>query len=326
MRWNRVRRVATLCIAVCLPLYWLLAGRASRELVKMEPPVLTQVQGGSWLRQLGTSFDESLMGRTGNWPPDPVANDRPFVGDSPTAVRDGDSFAVTGADLYRFNCQACHRQDGSGVPPVIHSLIGPVRATSSALFRAHMRARGFEVDETSVRELTSQAAAALRNRLASGGDKMPPFPHLQGVELEALLAHLRLLAGVPGAPDEQMEIKLPALRVGEHLVKGTCHICHDAKGPGREGSLETSMLRGIIPSLESFPRDRTRAEVIRKVREGLAEPLPMMTRGRMPILDYLTAEEVGAVYDYLSVFPPLEERPEERSRVRAASQPPPRSR
>ena len=318
MRRDRIRRAAFRCTATCLVLCCfeppadptILAAapsQASPRLVKLESPGVVPVHGPSWLRQVETSVSESCMGQTGNWSSGPLEGERPVANDFPKPVREGDSFFVTGADLYRLNCAACHKPDGRGVPPAIPSLIGPVRGTSAVLFRAQMKARGFEVDEATVRELTTQSTAALRSRLLNGGDKMPAFPHLDGVEMVALIAHLRLLAGVPGAEGHQVKIKLPALQVGEHLVKGTCHICHDATGPGREGSLVTSMLHGVIPSLASFSRDRTRAEVIRKVREGLAEPALMMTRGRMPILEYLTAEEVGAAYDYLSVFPPVDE-------------------
>ena len=278
--------------------------RASSVFVVMESPILTPVHGPSWLHRIGTSIDESCMGQVGSWPSSLV--DRPPLSsdlDEPLA-RDEDGFDLTGSDLYRFNCQSCHKRDGGGVPPLIPSILGPVRATSPILFRAQMKARGFEVEEATVRQMATESRATLRARLANGGDKMPSFPHLQGVELEALLAYLRLLAGVPGATSEQMIVRVPVLHVGENVVKGTCHICHDASGPGRqrEESLDSSMLRGVIPSLESIPRDRTQAEVIRKVRAGLTEPSSMMTRGRMPILDHITDREVEAVYRYLSAF------------------------
>ena len=244
------------------------------------------------------------MGQAGSWVSSPIASPLPEWDDALGAASDEVSVTLTGADLYRYSCQPCHKADGVGLPPVIPSLIGPVRATSPAGFKAQMKARGYDMDEATIRELTSQSERALRERLSRGGDKMPMFDHLESDEVDALLAYLKLLAGVPGLESRPIRISEPALRVGEHVVKGTCRICHDATGPGRDESVEIAMMRGVIPSLSSLLEQRTRAEVIRKVQLGLAQPLPFMTHGRMPVLDYLTADELGAVYEYLSDYTP----------------------
>ena len=123
---------------------------------------------------------------------------------------------------------------------------------------------------------------------------MPPFRDLHGKEVEALIAYLRELAGIPGAGRGQILVTEPAHRVGELLVKGTCHICHDATGPGVRRGVEAAP--GEIPSLASVPEARSQLEMIRKVRKGLALPTPVMisSRGEMPIFSYLTPEEVAA--------------------------------
>jgi len=62
------------------------------------------------------------------------------------------------------------------------------------------------------------------------------------------------MARVPGAERQQRDITEPAARVGELIVKGTCHICHDATGPD---SRPTTVLSDVIPSLASIPRQKT---------------------------------------------------------------------
>src|SRR5712692_1187555 len=183
-------------VAVCLPLAGVAFGEASSVGVRQtrkEVSVrvvkglrITAVEGESWLRHLGIPFIASNMGRVANWAPSPTGlSDRPSSGEGP----DGD-FLLSGADLYRLNCQSCHKADGSGVPPAINSLIGPVQATSAVMIRAQMKQRGIELDAKTVNQLVSQAQASLRTRLQNGGEKMPPFRHLVPGEVESLLAYL----------------------------------------------------------------------------------------------------------------------------------------
>jgi mono/diheme cytochrome c family protein len=297
------------CVAVCLALAGTAFGGASSAGVgqtRKEVSVrvmkglrITPVEGESWLRHLGIPFIASNMGRVANWGPSPSsAPDQLSSREGPDS-----DFLVSGADLYRLICQSCHKADGSGVPPAINSLIGPVQATSAVMIRAQMKQRGIELDAKTVKQLVSQAQVSLRVRLQNGGEKMPPFRQLAREEVEALLAYLEELAGVPGAERKQIWLSEPAIRVGEHLVKGTCHICHEASGPGLAVGVGTPE---AIPSLASLPRDRFPSEVIRKVREGLAKPTPMMTsnRGQMPIFSSLKPEEVAAAYAYLVRYPP----------------------
>jgi mono/diheme cytochrome c family protein len=260
---------------------------------------ITAVAGDSWLRHLGIPFILSNMGRVANWGPSPsTVPGRLSSGEGPDGY-----FLLSGADLYRLNCRSCHKADGSGAPPEINSLIGPVQATSSVMIRAQMKQRGLELDARTLNQLVSQAQASLRARLQNGGEKMPPFGRLAREEVAALLAYLEQLAGVPGAERKQIWLSESSGRVGEHLVKGTCHICHEANGPGLAVAAGT---RESIPSLASLPIERFPYEVIRKVREGVSRPTPMMmsSRGQMPIFSDFTPEEIAAAYAYLVRYPP----------------------
>jgi mono/diheme cytochrome c family protein len=261
-------------------------------------PGVTPVQGPSRLKQLGLSMDSSPMGQAGTWGPAAAGWQDPSPGEVGDSV-----FVLSGKDLYRLSCQACHKPDGGGAPPDIPPLSTPVQATSAIMVRDQMKSRGFELPPAEVRQLTLQAQASLHQRLLNGGEKMPAFGYLNGKEIASLEAYLRELAGVPDAEQHQITVNERPMRVGEILVKGTCHICHDSTGPG-VGHDMMAIMESKIPSLASLPHDLTSEEVTRKVREGLAFPVPMMTRGRMPIFTYLTPDEVQAAYRYLAEDPP----------------------
>jgi mono/diheme cytochrome c family protein len=163
-----------------------------------------------------------------------------------------------------------------------------------------------DISRTDAVKLAQQANAALLQRLHSGGQNMPPFPHLDEVEVLALLAYLKQLAGIPGAEGQQIAVTESPLRVGEHIVKSTCHTCHSATGPDPDpGQIET----GAIPPLSVLTARKSRPEFIRKVTYGapiLMGTPPMLYRGRMPVFYYLTEQEAADVYLYLTLYPPSE--------------------
>jgi mono/diheme cytochrome c family protein len=262
---------------------------------------ITPVEGPSWLKHLGLSRQKTAMGQMSSTGGRRSAAGSPAWGLSSFPETLTQPFTVTGADLYRIDCQSCHGIGGAGAPPEIRSLLDAVRATSPVLARAQLAKRGVELDPKSIRQMTSQAEASLLERLSKGGQKMPPFRHLRGSEVRALLAYLRTLAGVPGASDRQVQLTEPAARVGEHLVKGTCFICHDATGPGRDAMTASS---GVIPSLASFLDQEPVNVVVHKVLEGAPAPSMLGLHGEMPVFSYLTAEEVSAAYIYLMTYPP----------------------
>jgi mono/diheme cytochrome c family protein len=210
-------------------------------------------------------------------------------------------FVLTGADLYRLNCRSCHGADGKGSPPEINSLIGPVQAASATAFGERMKARGTEVSDEMAKEMAAQAEKGLRDRLQNGGKSMPPFKHLRGDEVEALLGYLDKLAGVPAGKSANLLVTESAARVGEHVAKGTCHICHDATGPGGG---HMAMMRGIIPSLASLPQENSLNAFANQIHNGSSGMMMMMRGPRMPAFPYLTDEEIAAAYSYLAHYPP----------------------
>jgi mono/diheme cytochrome c family protein len=299
--------------------------------------VVTPVRGPSWLHHLGLQVADTRMGEMGGRGSAPETSRRePALGggaeggfrgamhrflslfNSDRAKADqafNATFELTGADLYRLNCRSCHGPDGRGAPPEISSLLDPVRATTVAGIRQQMAAKGRTIPDALAKQLAAQAEQSIRDRLQNGGKKMPPFRHLRGDEVDALLGYLDHLAGVPGGDRANMLVPQSAARVGEHVVKGTCQICHGATGPG--GHRET-MMRAIIPSLESLPREYSLDAVIHQVESGSTRMTGMMGggmmggggmggsggRGIMPALPYFTQEEIAAAYFYLSEFPP----------------------
>jgi hypothetical protein len=67
---------------------------------------------------------------------------------------------------------------------------------------------------------------------------------------------------------------------------------------------------GAIPPLSSLIRRKTEAEFVVKVTQGapvLMGSPPMLCRGRMPVLYYLSEHEAADVYLYLTLYPPTEQ-------------------
>ncbi|MGA2904650.1 MAG: c-type cytochrome [Candidatus Korobacteraceae bacterium] len=269
---------------------------------------VTKVAGESWLMHLNRPFNETSMGKT--WrlgPPAPVPvpgkADPQWQSDLPSPVA-SQTLTLRGADLYRMNCQGCHGESGEGAPPEINSVINPARATSVDLVMARMKTAGMEIGRADAVKLAQQSSTALLQRLHNGGENMPPFPHLNEGEIGSLLAYLKQLAGVPGADREQITVRESSVRVGEHIVKSTCHICHGAMGPDPDPQ---QILEGAIPPLSTLTTRKSRPQFIRKVTHGapvLMGSPPMLHRGRMPVFYYLSEDEAADVYLYLTLYPP----------------------
>ncbi len=281
----------TRAFAFCLPLLVVLYGIAGGVPKDPDLPVAA-VEGASWLKHLGLHVSQTQLGQMGGGHAIPATPRR-----EPGDVKA--TFVLAGADLYRMNCRACHGPDGSGAPPEIHSLIGPIQGMSPALIQQRLKQRGVEIDDAMVRSMASQAETAIRQRLRNGGEKMPAFAHLRDDEVNALLAYLEQLAHVPENRGEPV-VRESGVRAGQNVIKGTCHICHDATGPGGG---HMAMMRGIIPSLASFPQEQSLGDVIRQVHYG-TRMMMMMRMDRMPALPYFTDEEIAAAYYYLQQYPP----------------------
>ena len=281
-------------------------GTAAHKGSVSEQAGVTAVAGESWLTHLNRRFDETSMGKT--WrlgPPAPASGEAApqWQRDWPSAVA-SQTLTLHGSDLYRMNCQGCHGESGAGAPPEINSVINPVRATSVELVMARMKVTGMEIGRADAVKLAQQSKTALLQRLHNGGENMPSFPHLNQAEVNSLLAYLKQLAAVPGAGREQLAVKESRIRVGEHIVKSTCHTCHAATGPDPGPQ---QIWNGAIPPLSTLTMRKSRPEFIRKVTRGapvLMGASPMLYRGRMPVFYYLSEDEAADVYLYLTLYPP----------------------
>ena len=264
-------------------------------------PAVTAVAGPSWLAHLGVRFDDTSLGRGSSRygaAPDELAVMR-----KPVALAVERRVSLTGADLYRLNCQACHRAEGTGAPPEVRSVLPAVQGSSLAMMRAQLRRDGRMAVGTPQARST-EARDALYRRIRLGGERMPPRGHLREPELDALYAYLSGLAHAPDAPP-QRRVTVSWAHLGEHVIKGTCHICHDATGP--RPTSEAILLQGRIPSLASLLAEKPIADIVEKVRSGAPVSMgnpPFPHRGRMPVFYYLTDTEIVAAYMYLNNYPP----------------------
>ena len=270
---------------------------------------ITPVTGDSWLNHLGRWLGGTAMGKSSGvygpaapapseWPPK-----RPQLPVSENFT--GQPTKMYGKDLFRMKCQACHGPNGTGAPPEINSVIDPVRATSAEMYIARMKKVGMDVSAADAQKLAKQAEGTLLKRLRVGGTDMPtPNPDLTEQEVRSLYAYLRELAGVPGAEKHQVLVIEPPLRVGEHIAKSTCHICHSAVGPNPNAQ---QLLNGQIPPLSVLTQRVSANEFVNKVMHGApilegSPAIPM--RGHMPAFNYFAPDEIADVYLYLTRYPP----------------------
>ena len=265
----------------------------------------TPVAGESWLKHLHRTFEETSMGKTGRLGPPRSIGEETSDRQMPLSA-DATSETVTlhGSDLYRMNCWGCHGEFGLGTPPEINSVINPTRAMSTQVILERMKNLGMDMSRADAAVLAKQSKAALLERLHKGGTDMPPFPHLSEPEVHAIVAYLKQLAGVPGAEREQEAVEESRVRVGEHIVKSTCHICHNATG---ENPSPQQIFNGAIPPLSTLTARTSLPEFERKIRSGA--PIVMGTppspfRGRMPVFYYMGKDEVADAYLYLRLYPP----------------------
>jgi mono/diheme cytochrome c family protein len=271
--------------------------------------VVTAVEGESWLEHLHRSFDETSMGKSSGiyGPAAPMPSEWPLP--HPTLKLSNtfteQSTTLSGSDLYRLKCQGCHGSSGAGDPPEINSVLDPTRATSARMYMARMKKVGMDVSSKDAALLAKQAEGMLVARLHKGGTDMPsPNPTLTDAEVRSLFAYLRQLAGIPGAEKQQIQIVEAPLRVGEHIVKSTCHICHASVG---NNPSPQELLEGHIPPLDTLTSRLSLNEFVTKVTVGSAVregSLEIPVRGHMPVFTYLTPDEAADAYLYLSRYPP----------------------
>lgn len=270
---------------------------------------VTAVEGESWLKHLHRSFNNTSMGKTWELGPAPGEETSRWRLELPAGYAT-QSVVLHGSDLYRLNCQGCHGAAGNGAPPEINSVINPVRATSVAVVLERTKRTGQEMSRASAAELAKQAKVLLVQRFHKGGESMPPFPQLNELEIRSIMAYLEQLADVPGAERNQVAVTESPARVGEQIVKSTCHICHGAVGPNPDPQ---QLYDGAIPPLSSLTTRTSLPEFTRKVTVGA--PIVMGTvplsyvdsyRGRMPVFHYLSQTDAADAYLYLTLYPPHE--------------------
>lgn len=245
---------------------------------------VTPATGPSLLTRLKTGFDQSSFGRAGYVGSSPAAPETEPPASAPTSWL-VDGFELSGEDLYRINCRSCHGIGAAGLKPITPSIVGRVREGAA------------EGEDTGTRRRRAGAEMAIRHRLDAGGAVMPPFVHLEPGEVEALIAYLEAIAGVaePGAPSPR--VRVPALAVGEHVVKAVCQTCHDAV-PG----LRRVAGQAISPALSEIPERWSAGELVEAVRSGAGPTKP--GAAHRPRMGYLRPDEIRAAYVYLVAVPP----------------------
>jgi mono/diheme cytochrome c family protein len=263
---------------------------------------VSPVTGISWIHHLNRRFEDTAMGKTGHLGPSP---EEPDEGNLARVLPvSGTQRHLTGEDLYRLNCRECHGESGQGTPPEINSVINPVRATSTPLILQRMKSTGMEISQAAATQMSREATAALMKRLHEGGENMPSFSYLTEAEIAAIFSYLKQIANIPNSDARQIVVNESPVRVGELVVKSTCHICHDATGAN---PTPQEILSGAIPPIEVLPRRVDETQFIRKVTEGSVivmgdDALPY--RGRMPVFYYLTEQEAADAFLYLHDDPP----------------------
>jgi hypothetical protein len=146
--------------------------------------------------------------------------------------------------------------------------------------------------------------ANLLGLIRHGTALMPARGHLKDDDREMLLAYFTR-PGEPAEGGRRARRVNSWSQLGEHVVKGTCHICHDAVGPRPSPA---NSRPGEIPSLEALLALKSVTGFIRKVQKGLpviaGEP-GLFHAGRMPLFNYLGDVEIAAAYVYLAKYPPV---------------------
>jgi mono/diheme cytochrome c family protein len=255
----------------------------------LEDPSVAPVEGPSWLTRRNVPYDRTSLGAATR---DALTGDqRTEAPQQPLATLP--TLVLDGAALYRLNCLACHREESLGAPLGSPSILQPVEGSSLKGIRQRLR-----------QDATGGNLMAL---IRHGSALMPARDHLNDDDLEALSVYLTQSAGPDQGARRARRVRSWA-HLGEHVVKGTCHICHDAIGPRPSAA---SAQQGEIPSLEALLAMKSVTEFVHKARNGLpvmADEPGLFHAGRMPRFDYLRDEEIAAAYLFLAVYPPTAER------------------
>jgi mono/diheme cytochrome c family protein len=249
-------------------------GAATAAIAAPEGRDVTPARGPSLVARIESGVDWGAWGRAGS---DGSAVSSSTATGGEWLLR---GFDLDGGDLYRINCRSCHGPEAkgarSGIPPLLGAL-SPAKSTT-----------GVPGD--------LDPEIEVRHRLLVGGRVMPAFVHLENDEVGALMGYLRALRS--GRLVASPKVHQPAARVGEHVVKATCQICHDAV----PSAADRQPLDQQVTALSQIPENYSVREFVRKVRAGstgAGQPT-----GRMPRFEYLSDAELEAAYVYLAAYPP----------------------
>jgi mono/diheme cytochrome c family protein len=160
-----------------------------------EDPIVTPVAGPSWLTHLGIGLRQTNLGQGAERYGPAPDQDRTARNESlsvPGTLR------INGADLYRLNCQACHRAEG-----ICHDAVGP-RPSESALLRGAVPSLGSLLKIKSISEFVHKAR---KGEVVSYGDawlrhrgRMPVFYYLRDEEVASAYVYLATYPPQPARP------------------------------------------------------------------------------------------------------------------------------
>ena len=196
----------------------------------LEDPSVAPVVGPSWLTRRGVAYDRTNLG---------------------VATRDALTRAPTdrtAAAATRDAAHACPRRRSAlstqlpGVSPRGETA-RPIRTLRSAANSRRCFVGGDQATTT-----TNVARTNLPDLIRHGTVLMPAREHLKDDDLDMLFDYLTQAADPIETARRARRVGSWA-RLGEHVVKGTCHICHDAVGPRTSPA---SVQKGEIPSLEAL--------------------------------------------------------------------------
>ena len=127
--------------------------------------------GTQLANHLNLKYEDSSLGRgAGRYGPSPTETG-PAVRRSPSSPTPR-STVLTGADLYRLNCQACHRAEGTGAPSEIKSVLSLVQGSSFQWLRQQMKHEGKAENIPALQAQATKARAELYRRIREGGQRI----------------------------------------------------------------------------------------------------------------------------------------------------------